>query len=386
MSGHSAGHSGHPMSRLNDVRDRLERHQIPIYFLAIALGFAVALTVPGTGRLEVLINPALALMLFVTFLQVPLVKLRAALANRRFLGALLVANFLVVPLLVAAMLPLLPADPRVRIAVLFVLLCPCIDYVVTFSHLGKADSALLLAATPVLLLVQMLLLPLYFGVLMGETSASLVQAGPFLHAFVWLIAVPLLLAAGLQAAASRSPRVARLAGLGGVMPVPATAGVLFVVIAAVTPQLGPASNAAVSVVPFYIAFAIIAPQLGLAVARIFKLAVPAKRAVAFASGTRNSLVILPLALSIPGALPIVPAVIVTQTLVELIAMLAYIPLIRRVATRDCHAAARPGHFSVLVSGRRSVSRMTHWPRSPPLQLPITRSSSAAIRCRSPSRA
>ncbi|WP_255516598.1 MULTISPECIES: hypothetical protein [Lysobacter] len=40
-----------------------------------------------------------------------------------------------------------------------------------------------------------------------------------------------------------------------------------------------------------------------------------------------------MALSIPGALPIVPAVIVTQTLVELIAMLAYIPLIRRVATR-----------------------------------------------------
>lgn len=103
-------------------------------------------------------------------------------------------------------------------------------------------------------------------------------------------------------------------------------------IAAVTPQLGPAGNAAVSVLPFYIAFAIIAPLLGLAVARIFKLAVPAKRAVAFASGTRNSLVILPLALSIPGALPIVPAVIVTQTLVELIAMLAYIPLIRRVAT------------------------------------------------------
>ncbi|WP_198025600.1 MULTISPECIES: hypothetical protein [Lysobacter] len=209
---------------MDDVRDGLERRQIPIYFSAIPLGFAVALTVPGTGRLEVLINPALALMLFVTFLQVPLVKLRAALANRRFLGALLVANFVVVPLLVATMLPLLPAEPLIRIAVLFVLLCPCIDYVVTFSHLGKADSSLLLAATPVLLLVQMLLLPVYLGVLMGAESASLVRAGPFLHAFVWLIAVPLLLAAGLQAAASRSPVAARIAGLGGVMPVPATAG------------------------------------------------------------------------------------------------------------------------------------------------------------------
>ena len=318
---------------LADVRDGLERHQIPIYFSAIALGFAIAWTVPATGRLEVLINPALALMLFVTFLQVPLVKLRAALVNRRFLGALLVANFVVVPILVAAMLPLLPAEPLIRVAFLFVLLCPCIDYVVTFSHLGRADSSLLLAATPVLLLVQMLLLPVYLGVLMGAESASLVQAGPFLHAFVWLIAIPLLLAALLQAAASRSSTAARVADLSGALPVPATAGVLFIVIAAVTPQLGPASNAALSVLPFYIAFAIIAPVLGLAIARLFKLDVPAKRAVAFASGTRNSLVILPLALSVPDALPIVPAVIVTQTLVELTAMLAYIPLMRRVATR-----------------------------------------------------
>ena len=48
---------------------------------------------------------------------------------------------------------------------------------------------------------------------------------------------------------------------------------------------------------------------------------------------RNSLVILPLALSVPGALPVVPAVIVTQTLVELVAMLVYIPLLPRLSPR-----------------------------------------------------
>ena len=53
----------------------------------------------------------------------------------------------------------------------------------------------------------------------------------------------------------------------------------------------------------------------------------------FSSGTRNSLVILPLAMAIPGALPVVPAVIVTQTLVELVAMLVYVPLIHRLVTR-----------------------------------------------------
>jgi ACR3 family arsenite efflux pump ArsB len=46
--------------------------------------------------------------------------------------------------------------------------------------------------------------------------------------------------------------------------------------------------------------------------------------VAFSGATRNSLVVLPLALAVPGAIPLLPAVIVTQTLVELVASLVYI--------------------------------------------------------------
>jgi len=43
--------------------------------------------------------------------------------------------------------------------------------------------------------------------------------------------------------------------------VPATALVLFVVVAAVEPQLGPAIEGALRVVPIYIASAVIAPRL-----------------------------------------------------------------------------------------------------------------------------
>jgi len=321
------------VNSLDPVRAALERHQIGVYLGAVVLGFAVALAVPGTGRWEAAITPALGLMLFVTFLQVPLARLRDALKSTRFIGALLVSNFLAIPLLAAAMLPLLPADPLVRIAVLFVLLCPCIDYVVTFSHLGKADASLLLAATPVLLIVQMLLLPLYLGALLGSESAALVKAAPFLHAFAWLIVVPMLLAAGMQAAAARWPGAAVVIDGAGLLPVPATALVLLIVIAAVTPQLGLALKAATAALPFYVAFAIVAPALGLLIGRGFGLQAPARRAVAFSSATRNSLVILPLALSVPDALPVIPAVIVTQTLVELMAMLIYIPLLPRVSAR-----------------------------------------------------
>lgn len=59
-------------------------------------------------------------------------------------------------------------------------------------------------------------------------------------------------------------------------------------------------------------------------ARLFQLYVPAARAVALSEATRNSLVVLPLALAIPGAVPVLRAVIVIQTLVELMNGLIYV--------------------------------------------------------------
>lgn len=291
---------------------------------------------PGTTAFEAAVNPALALMLFVTFLQVPMAELKRAFGHVRFLSALLVANFVVVPLLVQ----FLPADPMVRLGVLLVLLTPCIDYVVTFSHLGRADARLLLAATPALLIAQMVLLPGYLALFLGEDAARLVRVGPFVHAFAWLIAAPLVLAALTQVWAAKSPAVSQAATTLGLLPVPATALVLFVVIAAVVPQLGPAADAALRVVPIYIAFAIVAPFLGWLVARRFRLQAAAGRSIAFSTGTRNSLVVLPLALAVPGAVPVLPAIIVTQTLVELLSELVYVRLIATLS-RDQSVASQP---------------------------------------------
>ena len=315
------------MKWMQALRDTLESKQIAIYFGAIALALLVALLVPGTTALESLVTPALAVMLYATFLQVPIAELRRAFGQTRFLSALLMANFVVIPLLVAALVQFLPADPMLRLGVLLVLLTPCIDYVITFSHLGRADTTQLLAATPILLVVQMLLLPVYLGLFLGGSAAELIEASPFIHAFVWLILTPLVLAGLTQMWSARSATGKRVTAALGLLPVPATAVVLFVVIAAVVPQLGSAADAALRVVPIYVAFAAIAPVAGWWVARLMKLPVPSKRAIAFSSATRNSLVVLPLALAVPGAIPLLPAVVVTQTLVELLSELIYVRVI-----------------------------------------------------------
>ncbi|MFX8059694.1 arsenic resistance protein, partial [Acinetobacter baumannii] len=91
--------------------------------------------------------------------------------------------------------------------------------------------------------------PVWLRLLLGGDAAAVVAAGPFLHAFGWLIVLPLVLAAVLQLLGRRSAAAQRaVAGL-ALLPVPATALVLFVVIAAVVPLLAPASAAAWRVVP-----------------------------------------------------------------------------------------------------------------------------------------
>ncbi len=322
---------------MTDLRERLETRQISIYFVAICVAAMCAVTLRNTGWMAHAINPALAFMLFVTFLQVPMAELTKAFTRLRFLGALLCANFVAIPLVVALLLQFLPDDPLIRLGVLLVLLTPCIDYVVTFSHLGRADAKLLLAATPALLVLQMLLLPGYLHLLLGDTSANLVRLEPFLEAFVLLIVLPLALAALVQAWASRSMAGSRWSSRLGILPVPATALVLFVVVVAVVPQLDAAGGAAVQVMPIYLAFAVVAPLAGWLVARAFGLGASAGRAVAFSAATRNSLVVLPLALAVPGAVPILPAIIVTQTMVELLSELIYVrmlPSLGRGKTAD----------------------------------------------------
>lgn len=315
------------------MRGYLEAQQVWVYFAAIAMAALVGAIVPGTAHLESWINPALAMMLFVTFLQVPVAELGRALLRVRFLAALLLTNFVLVPLLVWGLIQFLPNDSMTRLGVLIVLLAPCIDYVVTFAHLGKADAKLLLASTPALLIAQMLLLPAYLRVFLGDVTDGLIHMEPFIHAFAGLIAAPLALAVIVEWLSKRSRPVARVAGALGVLPVPATALVLFVVVAAVMPQLGLALKAGLAVVPVYVAFAVFAPIIGWIAGRLAGLDAPAGRAIAFSAGTRNSLVVLPLAFAVPGAMPLLPAIIVAQTMVELASELIYMRLIPKLGPR-----------------------------------------------------
>ncbi|WP_194789110.1 arsenic resistance protein [Pseudomonas sp. UFMG81] len=313
-------------------REQLERNQIPLYFIAVALAAAVGLLAPGAARpLELLVTPAIAVLMYAMFLQIPFLDLRAGMGNRRFMGALLLANFVLVPLLVWAGTRGLVEHPAVLAGALLVLLTPCIDYVVVFTHIGKGDSRLTLAATPVLLLLQLALLPLYLALMLGADSAVEIAVAPFVEAFVLLIVLPLLLAVATSAGARRSVMVAKWNDAWAWLPVPAMALVLVAVIGSQIGVVVTRLDDLLPVLPVYVGFALLAPLLGWFAARLFRLPAGEARAVTFSAATRNSLVVLPLALALPEPIRgLAAAAVISQTLVELVSELVYVRVVPAV--------------------------------------------------------
>jgi arsenite transporter len=306
-----------------------ERHQVALYLAAIAAGAAVGLLVPGAAELEVGITPVLAALLFVTFLGVPFARVVGAFADRRFLAAVLALNFVVLPAVVFALSRFVAHDEALLIGVLLVLLTPCVDYVVVFTGLAGGARERLLAATPVLMVLQILLLPLYLLVMAGEQVTSAVDPGPFVEAFVVLVLVPLAAAALVQAAAVRVRAARGVAVAGEHAMVPLMMLTLAIVVASQVPAVSSALPVLVAV-PIFAVFALAAAGLGLLAGRVAGLDAAGRRAVVFSGVTRNSLVVLPLALALPASLALAPLVVVTQTLVELLVMVVLVVVVPRV--------------------------------------------------------
>lgn len=177
-----------------------DKHQIPLYLSAIALGAGLGLTAPEVAPVaEAIINPVLMALLYATFLSIPLTNLKEALRDLKFLGSVLVLNFLVVPLVVFLLSRFIAHDQTLLAGVLLVLLAPCIDYVIVFTGLAGGAHDKLLAATPLLMLVQILLIPFYMSLMMGANEfLQVIDLSTFGTAFLTLIIIPLLLAALTQ--------------------------------------------------------------------------------------------------------------------------------------------------------------------------------------------
>ena len=313
----------------------LERHQVPIYFAAVLLGSAVGLLWPGAASaLEVTIWPVVGVLLYSTFLQVPLFQFRQALTDVRFLGAILTANFVFVPLVVWLLLQFLPASPPVQLGVALVLLTPCTDWMNTFTLLGKGDAHRTLAATPLLLITQILILPLFLWLMLESHTSRMVAAWPFVQAFLGLIVLPLSLAWLTEWFGKRSERVARGVGRSSALPVVLLAVTVLVIAASQIQQVLENARQLALVTFIFFVYVALAACVGRLTVWLYSLPPREGRGVIFSTGTRNSFVVLPLALALPPEWQLAVAVIVIQAFVEMLGMLIFIRVVPGWLLRD----------------------------------------------------
>ena len=218
------------------------------------------------------------------------------------------------------------------VGTLLVLLAPCVDYVMVFTRLGGGAWSRILAASPALMLIQALVLPLWLAVAAGSPG---VQGGgiswrPFAQAFILMIALPMGLSILTRRAAPRVRSAARLASATTALMVPLMMATLVLVVASQVPHVASRPDVVARVVPLFVTFALVMPVVGDVAGRMARQGRQARLALAFSGTTRNSLVVLPLALALPDSMGMAPIAVVTQTLVELVVMAVGVRLLPRL--------------------------------------------------------
>ncbi|WP_297323517.1 hypothetical protein [uncultured Bartonella sp.] len=353
-----------------------ESCQIGVYISGILAGALFAVLFPAAGLVGTLLQYVLPILLFVTFLQVPLASFTKGVKIGRFILALLVGNFVFIPLLVFMLLWLgwfflNHLWPLGHIAggtyreglfttlifyAVIVLCMPCVDYVVSFCRAARGDSASLTAALPVLLIIQYGFFLYLFGktIMVDQTflEENRKLAG-LLNIFLMVLLLPLCLAWLLQKASGYNQTIARSTQIIKRSVVIFTALALTVIAAyagseifsnfeynfACYNEFGRSdaetcghrnlSGLFFYGILLYILFSCFAPFAGFLTAKLFKLMGKQAIALSFSLSTRNSLVILPLLLlvSAESEKRLVAAVVLTQTFVELFAEPIYVHLI-----------------------------------------------------------
>ncbi|WP_181275256.1 arsenic resistance protein [Brevibacterium oceani] len=297
------------------------------WVVGLALGLLAGSVIPGIGQAaEWALTPCLIVLLFLTFLDLPFEGAVRAFGDLRFLAAVAGMNFLIVPLIVAGLVAVVDltefvdlAEPML-LAVLVVLLCPCIDYVIVFIRAVDGSAEKLLGLTPILMIAQLLLLPVSIWAITGGRLSATLPPRPLISALVLFIIVPLLAAVIVRVAARRSGRLQRGAQAAASLMDPVMTLTLLIIAASVAPLIGGSIRHLGGVAVLFAVFAVVMVGLGWTVTRWFGLEPGSSRAVVLSAVTRNSLVVLPIVRAVTGA-GIGPATVVTQTLVEVLFLL-----------------------------------------------------------------
>jgi len=292
--------------------------------LGVAVGSLLGIYAPWASPVLVALQwGVLALMVALVVLSLPLLSVGRAIAKPRVLVALFALNLAVVPLVAFVLSRVVWQIPALQVGLLLVLLAPGVALSLTTARQAGGNLESVLAATPLLLVGQLIVVPLY-AVWLSGGILRFADLPPTLSVIALVIGAPSLCAFGLQVWAKRSPAVAAARVRLGSATVPVVALAVALVLWNRVPAHVDQLEELYRLVPLFFSFLVLLAPLGLLAGILASLTAAEKRAVMIVGAGRGGIIMLPIALALDQAVwGLVPLVVVLQLSMEVIGMMVY---------------------------------------------------------------
>lgn len=173
--------------------DNINKFQSFIILIMVAIGIILGQINIVQRYTEHLIMPALMIMLFLVFIQIPLKEIGKSFKNVKFTIASVVMNFIWTPIIVFILGKVfLGSQPETLIGFVMLMVTPCTDWYLIFTGISKGNVALGSSVLPLNLVLQLVLLPLYIFII-GGTSVN-INIVSLAKGVIYSLLVPLTLA------------------------------------------------------------------------------------------------------------------------------------------------------------------------------------------------
>lgn len=140
-----------------------------------------------------IIMPALMIMLFSLFIQIPISDIGKSIKNFKFTTLTVVINFIWTPILVFILGRIfLSAEPDLLIGFVMLMVTPCTDWYLIFIGRAKGNTSLGASLLPLNFMLQIILLPVYI-LIIGGSSVKL-DVMNLLGSTIGSLIIPLVLA------------------------------------------------------------------------------------------------------------------------------------------------------------------------------------------------
>ncbi|MCK0470191.1 arsenic resistance protein [Halalkalibacter sp. APA_J-10(15)] len=182
----------------------LEKSYTFLILAAVIIGLGVGQISGIHLYAEAAITPLLMLMLYLTFLNIPIADMTKAFQNIRFTYTSVIINFAWTPLLSWILALIFLSDhPALMIGFIMLMVTPCTDWYLIFTGIAKGNVALSTAILPLNLLLQVILLPFYLFIFAGTSGT--IEPSLLLKSLVVVLVLPLALAFGTNLVLGRKP-------------------------------------------------------------------------------------------------------------------------------------------------------------------------------------